>query len=426
MNPFHKEPSKIQRLLEEQQKVHHIRFKRLRAHPLMIPIVTFLTLFVVTALLVTYINNREKPVPNAFVVIIKHDHASQTVPSREPNVGALLKKLNITLNEGDVVEPDLMTPINQEDFRINVYRALPVQVLDNGHVTFTFSAATTPRSIADQAGIDTFAEDKVETQPSDNFVNQGAIGERVVIDRATPINLTLYGTNTLARTQAASVGDLIKEKGIKLTKDDQVSPALSTLITPGMPVSIVRNGTVTQTVTEPVAAPTQTIEDPGLAFGTSAVRQAGSPGEQITTYEVKTENGQIVSRTAIHVVVTKQPVAQIVVQGTSLSGIKGDMALAGISASDYNYVDYIVSHESGWCPTKAQGQYGGCPPYSGNVPTYGGYGLCQSTPPQKMASAGADWATNPVTQLRWCHGYAMARFGSWAAAYNYWLAHHNW
>jgi hypothetical protein len=43
-----------------------------------------------------------------------------------------------------------------------------------------------------------------------------------------------------------------------------------------------------------------------------------------------------------------------------------------------------------------------------------------------MASAGADWATNPITQLRWCDGYATSRYGGWAAAYNHWLAYHVW
>lgn len=424
-NPFHREPSKLQKLLEEQHKTHVKHFKRLRAHPVAVPVATFLTLFIVSALLLIFLNRHEAPVPNAYVVIIKHDHAVQTVPSREPNVGALLNKLHIKLNEGDVVEPGLKTPINQEDFRINVYRAVPVQMVDNGHVTFAFSAATTPRSIADQAGITTYAEDKIETQPVTNFVTQGAIGEQVVIKRATPINFAVYGANTVARTQAKTVGGLIKEKGIRLTKDDQVTPAMNTPVTPNMAVTVVRNGIVVQSVTEAIAPPVQTIQDPNLTIGTSAVRQQGAAGEQVTTYEVKTENGQVVSRTPIHVVVTRPAVAQILVQGTSLSGIKGNMALAGISPGDYNYVDYIVSHESGWCPTKAQGEHY-CPAVPDNQYTPNGYGLCQATPGTKMASAGADWGTNPVTQLRWCSSYAVGHYGSWAAAYNFWISHHWW
>jgi hypothetical protein len=101
------------------------------------------------------------------------------------------------------------------------------------------------------------------------------------------------------------------------------------------------------------------------------------------------------------------------------------MSQAGISPADFGAVDYIVSHESGWCSTKWEGEIGGCPAYHG-VSDYDGYGLCQSTPPQKMASAGSDWKTNPVTQLKWCNSYAISRYGSWWQSYNHWVAHHNW
>jgi hypothetical protein len=139
------------------------------------------------------------------------------------------------------------------------------------------------------------------------------------------------------------------------------------------------------------------------------------------------QNGQVTQKTLLQNVTTIEPVTQVVVQGTNLSGIKGDMALAGISPDQYQYADYIISHESGWCTTKWQGQYGTCPVYHG-TPTspYVGYGLCQATPGYKMASAGDDWATNPITQLKWCTGYANGRYGSWYNAYQHWLVHHNW
>jgi hypothetical protein len=103
------------------------------------------------------------------------------------------------------------------------------------------------------------------------------------------------------------------------------------------------------------------------------------------------------------------------------------MALAGIAPSDYNAADYIISNESGWCPTKWQGEYGGCPAYHGTPSSSGvGYGLCQATPGYKMASSGSDWGTNPVTQLKWCSGYAKGRYGGWQGAYQHWLAYHSW
>jgi hypothetical protein len=158
---------------------------------------------------------------------------------------------------------------------------------------------------------------------------------------------------------------------------------------------------------------TESTEDATLALGTKAVRQQGSPGKRIVTYQIDLQNGREVGRKPIQTVVSQQPVKQIEVRGVSLSGIKGNMGLAGISPADFQYVDYIVGKESGWNPN-AQNR------------SSGAYGLCQALPGAKMASAGADWQSNPVTQLRWCHGYATGRYGTWKAAYNFWVTNHWW
>jgi hypothetical protein len=112
------------------------------------------------------------------------------------------------------------------------------------------------------------------------------------------------------------------------------------------------------------------------------------------------------------------PVQEITVIGTNVN-IPRDkisiMVAAGIRESDYGYVDYIVSHEGGWDGVTKYNRSGS-----------GAYGICQALPGSKRASAGSDWATNPVTQLRWCSGYASGRYGSWYGAYNFWLSRHYW
>lgn len=90
------------------------------------------------------------------------------------------------------------------------------------------------------------------------------------------------------------------------------------------------------------------------------------------------------------------------------------MAAAGISTQEYAAVDYILSHESGWNHTVW------------NSGGSGAYGLCQALPASKMSSAGPDWETNPITQLKWCNGYAKARYGGWWGAYNFWVANKWW
>jgi hypothetical protein len=52
----------------------------------------------------------------------------------------------------------------------------------------------------------------------------------------------------------------------------------------------------------------------------------------------------------------------------------------------------------------------------------GAFGIPQALPGSKMASAGADWATNPNTQVLWGVGYVNGRYGSACAAWAAWQA----
>lgn len=49
----------------------------------------------------------------------------------------------------------------------------------------------------------------------------------------------------------------------------------------------------------------------------------------------------------------------------------------------------------------------------------GAYGIPQSLPGNKMASAGADWETNPATQISWGLGYIQGRYGSPCGAWGH-------
>ena len=83
----------------------------------------------------------------------------------------------------------------------------------------------------------------------------------------------------------------------------------------------------------------------------------------------------------------------------------------GIGASEKAMWEYIINRESGFNH------------YATNASS-GAYGLPQSLPGSKMASAGADWQTNPYTQLKWMYGYITSRYRSIAGAYNFWQANH--
>ena len=52
-------------------------------------------------------------------------------------------------------------------------------------------------------------------------------------------------------------------------------------------------------------------------------------------------------------------------------------------------------------------------------PQSGAYGIPQSLPAAKMAAAGADWQTNPATQVRWGLSYIAATYGSPCGAWSH-------
>ncbi|OLZ69414.1 hypothetical protein AV521_17990 [Streptomyces sp. IMTB 2501] len=78
-------------------------------------------------------------------------------------------------------------------------------------------------------------------------------------------------------------------------------------------------------------------------------------------------------------------------------------------AAQFNAFNKIVTHESGWNPSATNS-------------SSGAYGLVQALPASKMASAGADWKTNPATQIKWGLDYMNSRYGSPVKAWSFWQA----
>jgi hypothetical protein len=52
----------------------------------------------------------------------------------------------------------------------------------------------------------------------------------------------------------------------------------------------------------------------------------------------------------------------------------------------------------------------------------GAYGIPQALPGSKMASSGADWQTNPATQINWGLGYIKSTYGTPCQAWTFWQA----
>ncbi|WP_225878356.1 aggregation-promoting factor C-terminal-like domain-containing protein [Spongiactinospora rosea] len=80
-------------------------------------------------------------------------------------------------------------------------------------------------------------------------------------------------------------------------------------------------------------------------------------------------------------------------------------AAAGFGA-EWGCLEKLWHKESGW-NERAMNRYSGA------------YGIPQSLPGSKMASAGGDWQTNPATQIKWGLGYIKGRYGSPCGAWGH-------
>ncbi len=100
------------------------------------------------------------------------------------------------------------------------------------------------------------------------------------------------------------------------------------------------------------------------------------------------------------------PSVDVNVDPASAQGIARTMMAANYGWGDDQFACLVSlwNRESGWRVNAANSS--------------GAYGIPQALPGSKMASAGADWETNPATQIAWGLGYISGRYsnpcGAWA------------
>ncbi|MCF1646099.1 MULTISPECIES: transglycosylase SLT domain-containing protein [Streptomyces] len=87
------------------------------------------------------------------------------------------------------------------------------------------------------------------------------------------------------------------------------------------------------------------------------------------------------------------------------------MARQLVPSGQFQCFSNIVDHESDWN-------------YKAVNPSSGAYGMFQALPGSKMSSVGADWRTNPATQIKWGLNYMNERYGSPCDAWSFWQANH--
>ena len=306
------------------------------------------------------------------LVTIYDRGAEKTIVTKARTIREALKLAKFSIDERqDVVEPSLDSEMVAEKYNINIFRARPITIVDGNKRLKVTTAEQTPALIAKAAGIEVFEEDTTTLSNSDNMAVDGA-NMVMKIDRASMVNFVLYGKESVIRTHAKTVGELLKEKNIDPKKDDTLSVDRSAKIIPGMKIELWRNGKQTITVEEDVKFEVEKVQDANRDSGYREVKQVGENGKKNVTYEIEMKNGVEVSRKEIASVVTKEPKKQIEIVGTKSS--------TSFSGSFSEALARLRSCEGSYTSNTGNGYYGAYQFDKRTWGNYGGYELASDAP----------------------------------------------
>lgn len=338
-----------------------------------------------------------------------------TVRSNAATVREVLERAEVEYTDRDNIEPGLDEVIDSRDYNINIYRARSVLVIDGDNKYYADTAKMVPSDVAEAAGIELKDKDIVKLIHYDDILETGMLSAFQVV-RAKTVKLDYYGKKTTLRTQANTVEEFLNEQNISTDKEKNwVSMPLEQKLASSNEISIYLQGKQTITVDETISFTERINYDYDLAWGQEKITQPGQNGQKTVTYEIDMHDGVEVSREYVSEIVTREAVEQIKTIGRKATLPPGShedwMAAAGISSSDYGYVNYIISHESGWRPYASNGRY---------------FGLYQTSQARLIGDCGDGWMNDPVCQLRSATNYATGRYGSWAGAYQFWTSHNWW
>jgi resuscitation-promoting factor RpfB len=164
------------------------------------------------------------------------------------------------------------------------------------------------------------------------------------------------------------------------------------------------------------------IQDASIATGSQITKQEGQPGEAEVKYQVKLIDGNEVSRIEIDRTVITEAVPAEIIQGTGDAksiavALKTAEQETGNPTGNKKYAKLWINQENGWGEKQfacleilwfRESNWN----HKATNPSSGAYGIPQSLPGQKMATVGADWRTNPATQIKWGTQYIEKRYGT--------------
>lgn len=140
----------------------------------------------------------------------------------------------------------------------------------------------------------------------------------ITLTRAKTYSITMKEGKREGKTTLRTVGQLLDEQGISLGTHDLVTPEPERALTDGVKISIIKVDIHEEVTQKSIPFETQETEDPTLSWRKRLVSQKGEKGIREITHEIVSHDGKIIKKTQKKSEITKEPVTEIVTQGTKV------------------------------------------------------------------------------------------------------------
>ena len=204
--------------------------------------------------------------------------------------------LFVTFAYTSLIPREVNATINGESYKVETKAYTIEEFLDEQHIKY--------------------CEDDYISKPVSTYIYDGMSFK---LKHATDFKVTADGKTKKYKTLCRTVGDALKDCGIKVGDADIVTPGLDTEIGDDLEVVIQRVTTSQETVEEEVDFNTIEKDDSSLEQGKTKVETEGSKGKDKVTYEITYIDGVESERKEIARETVTAAVDKVILNGTKIS-----------------------------------------------------------------------------------------------------------
>jgi uncharacterized protein YabE (DUF348 family) len=296
------------------------------------------------------------------------DGQTREVTSHGATVGDVLEAAGIAVGEHDLVAPSVDEQVVDGD-AISIAFGRPLELSVDGATQTHWVTSTKVSAALGEIGRAFHGADLSASRSS----TIGRDGLALEVVTAKKVRIKVGSLDFIkGKFNALTVQDALGRIGVKVDDDDEVRPALDSLVSDGDRIVVTRIRIVTKKVSgEKVAFRTIKQNDATMYEGESTVQRTGTKGVRDVTYRLTYRNGKLVSTKVVRQHVTRKPVAALVKVGTK------EKPVAAANFAGGNTVwDALARCESGgnWAINTGNGYYGGLQFNLGTWHAWGGSG----------------------------------------------------